>query len=86
MRPFKVAEEAPETAEIEEVLPPPTETVVKIGARNNEADQTRIQHLHDTAVDLGAVCGAAKIYTVDLTKQFDILADRLMTKLNDLLS
>ncbi len=27
----------------------------KIGARNNEKDQARIQHVHDTSVELGAV-------------------------------
>lgn len=85
IRAFKPVEIlAPEPELIEDVPPPPTDAIVKIGARNNEADQKRIQHLHDTAVDLGAVCGATKIYTVDLTKQFDALADRLMTKLDDL--
>jgi hypothetical protein len=83
-RPFKVAVEVKPEPEIDNITLPPTESIEKIGARNNEADQTRIQHLHDTAVDLGAVCGAAKIYTVDLTKHFDVLADRLMTKLDDM--
>lgn len=83
-RPFKSAPAAQPDGDVEKVTLPPSELIEKIGARNNEADQERIQHVHDTAVDLGAVCGAAKIYTVDLTKHFDVLADRLLTKLDDI--
>ena len=32
----------------------------KVGARNNAEDQTRIQTMHDTAVELGATCGMDK--------------------------
>ncbi len=63
--------------------PPPDEDVAKVGARNSEADQTRIQKLHDTAVDLGAVCDAHKmaggnprsggLKPEDLAKHFDAL-------------
>ena len=59
----------------------------KVGARNNSADQARIQAMHDTAVDLGASCPAHKVYEArppDLTKQFDRLTDLLMKSLSDL--
>lgn len=83
-RSFKLIEVPPPASEtIEDISSPPTDAIVKTGARNNEADQKRVQHLHDTAVDLGAVCGATKLFTVDLTKQFDALTDRLMSKLDD---
>lgn len=66
--------------------PPPTKPVEKIGARNSADDLERIQTMHDTAVDLGATCGTHKIHTVDLTKQFDVLSDRLMKTLSELAS
>ena len=59
----------------------------KVGARNNADDQTRIQAMHDTSVDLGAACGAHKAIdhvSGDLVKRFDRLADALTTSLADL--
>ncbi len=49
----------------------------KIGARNSAPDQARIQALHDTAVDLGATCGAHKGAGGDeLAKRFEALAQK----------
>ena len=59
----------------------------KVGARNNADDQTRIQAMHDTSVELGAACGAHKgidHLSGDLVKRFDRLADALTTSLADL--
>jgi hypothetical protein len=70
----------------------------KIGARNSAADQARIQKLHDTAVDLGAVCGSHKMQSGelakyhadigkhfgDLAKQVEAMTDRLAKTLGDL--
>jgi len=36
-----------------------SDPALKIGARNSQADLERIQRMHDTAVELGASCGAA---------------------------
>ncbi|WP_158810110.1 hypothetical protein [Beijerinckia sp. L45] len=72
--------------------------VEKTGARNSATDQARIQKLHDTAVDLGAVCAAQKGQTVDLskylgavethfgalTKQVEAMADRFAKTLDDI--
>jgi hypothetical protein len=79
---------------------PPTagDALDKAGARNSATDQTRIQKLHDTAVDLGAVCGAHKVQSVDLakysadlgkhfgalTKQVEAMTDRFAKTLGDL--
>ena len=53
-------------------------SLLKVGARNSEADQTRIQHMHDTSVELGAVCGTQKIMPGGgLEKRFDVLAETL---------
>jgi hypothetical protein len=74
------------------------DAVEKIGARNNADDQARIQKLHDTAVDLGAVCGAHKVQAVDLakylgavethfgalTKRVEAMADRMAKTLDNL--
>jgi hypothetical protein len=49
----------------------------KSGTSNNETDQTKIQHLHDTSVNLGAVCATQKISQGGLEKRFDLLADTL---------
>jgi hypothetical protein len=51
----------------------------KIGARNSEADQGRVQKLHDTAVELGAACSGAQKFAVGdgLEKKFDALAATL---------
>jgi len=51
----------------------------KVGARNSEADQNRVQKLHDTAVELGAACGGAQKFAagVGLEKKFDALAATL---------
>ena len=49
----------------------------KIGARNNEKDQARIQHVHDTSVELGAVCETQKVMRGRLEKRFDVLADTI---------
>ncbi|VTZ49265.1 conserved hypothetical protein [Methylocella tundrae] len=46
----------------------------KIGARNSEADQHRVQQMHDTSVDLGAECNAQKSMSGGLEKRFDALA------------
>lgn len=46
---------------------------VKFGARNNSEDAERIQQLHDTSVDLGAVCGTQKILHGGMEKRFDAL-------------
>ncbi len=68
------------------------EEVAKVGARNSEADQKRIQKLHDTAVDLGATCGAHKMAVgdvlrpADLAKQVDLLSDRLTKILDEVLT
>ena len=51
--------------------------LAKTGARSSEADQTRIQAVHDVAVDLGAACGAQKIAPRGLEKRFDALAATL---------
>ncbi len=50
----------------------------KVGARNSEADQSRVQKLHDTSVELGAACGGAqKSFSGGLEKKFDALAATL---------
>jgi hypothetical protein len=49
----------------------------KIGARNNEKDQASIQHVHDTSVELGAVCETQKVMRGRLEKRFDVLADTI---------
>lgn len=53
----------------------------KAGAHNSAADQERIQHLHDTSVELGATCDAQKAAGVGLAKRLDyldaVLADLL---------
>ncbi len=81
-RPFKdLAAQAPRPA-----APVQQDAFGKAGARNNAEDQARIQAMHDTAVDLGARCGAHKVHDdrqPDLAKQFDRLADRLMKHLAD---
>jgi hypothetical protein len=57
--------------------------IEKIGARNSEADLTRIQSMHDSAVELGATCdgSAQKMHgALDsgaLEKRFDNLATML---------
>lgn len=59
--------------------------IEKVGARNSAADQTRIQAMHDTSVELGAECAAHKATGGgDLAKRFDRLADQLTTSLADL--
>lgn len=45
----------------------------KAGARNSASDQERIQHVHDTSVDLGATCHAQKSAGVALGKRLDYL-------------
>ena len=69
-RAFKEAEQRRD-AGAQERLPAAQDDVGKIGARNSADDQARIQKLHDTAVDLGAVCGARKAQSVDMTKYLD---------------
>ncbi|MGH6830206.1 MAG: hypothetical protein ACREDG_03525, partial [Methylocella sp.] len=54
-----------------------TAPLIKIGARNNEKDQARIQHLHDTTVELGAVCETQKVIRGGLEKRFDVLAEAI---------
>lgn len=57
--------------------------LAKIGARNNAEDQSRIQAVHDTSVELGAACHSHKhVASGGLEKRFDALA----TKLDDLLA
>ncbi|WP_297299243.1 hypothetical protein [uncultured Methylovirgula sp.] len=53
----------------------------KAGARNSAADLDRIQHVHDTAVELGATCGAQKSAGAMLGSRLD----RLDAVLDDLL-
>jgi hypothetical protein len=54
-----------------------TPRLSKIGARNNEEDQARVQHLHDTSVELGAVCETQKVMRGGLEKRFDVLAEAI---------
>jgi hypothetical protein len=54
-----------------------TPRLSKIGARNNESDQARIQQLHDTSVELGALCEAQKVMRGSLEKRFDVLAEAI---------
>ena len=54
-----------------------TPHLTKIDARNNEKDQARIQHLHDTSVELGAVCETQKVMRGSLEKRFDVLAEAI---------
>ncbi len=51
----------------------------KVGARNSQADQSRVQKMHDTAVELGAECGGAQKAMPGgaLEKKFDALAETL---------
>jgi hypothetical protein len=58
-------------------VPLRSETLVKIGARHNETDQAMIQHLHDTSVELGALCEAQKVAQGPLEKRFDMLVETL---------
>ncbi len=51
--------------------------VLKSGARNSSADQARIQRMHDTSVELGAICDTKKSARGALEKRFDILAETL---------
>ena len=51
--------------------------IQKIGARNNETDQARIQQLHDTSIELGAFCGTQKTAQGGLEKRFDMLAETI---------
>ena len=51
--------------------------VCKTAARQNESDQVMIQHLHDTSVQLGAVCEAQKSAHGTLEKRFDVLSEIL---------
>lgn len=51
--------------------------LAKLGSRNSEADQTRVQKMHDTSVELGALCGAEKSMSGGLEKRFDTLAAML---------
>ncbi len=55
----------------------PAMTLSKIGARNSEADQSRVQTMHDTAVELGADCTAQKSMSGPLEKRFDALTTTL---------
>ncbi|MCI0734662.1 MAG: hypothetical protein L0Y50_00035 [Beijerinckiaceae bacterium] len=52
-------------------------TVLKAGAQTNSADQSKVQRLHDTSVELGAVCEPKKNARGSLDKRFDVLADTL---------
>lgn len=86
-----VAEETSELTQAEDASQQPPKTsatakiltasgsarLVKTGARNSAEDQSRIQHLHDTSVELGAVCGAQKMTPGGLEKRFDALAATL---------
>ena len=85
------AEETAELAQTEEASPQPmtmsaarrttarraSAQLAKLGARNNEADRTRVQKLHDTSVELGAMCGAEKSMSGGLEKRFDVLTATL---------
>jgi hypothetical protein len=54
----------------------------KLGARNSAEDQTRIQGVHDTSVELGATCHSQKHAVGGLEKRFEAIA----AKLDDLLA
>ncbi len=51
--------------------------VTKICVPNNAEDQARTQYLHDTSVELGAVCGTQKGMQGGLEKRFDVLAEAI---------
>lgn len=72
------SEEDDETDENEDVAPEKRASAKfrKRGARNSAADQERIQHVHDTSVELGAECagGPQKRAGGTLEKRLDILA------------
>lgn len=51
--------------------------LLKIGARNSETDRARVQRLHDTSVELGAVSESQKMAAGPLGKRFDLLAETL---------
>jgi hypothetical protein len=50
---------------------------VKIGACNSSADQAKVQRMHDTSVELGAICDTKKNMRSALEKRFDILANTI---------
>ena len=56
---------------------PRRSAVMKTGARNSAADLERIQTMHDTAVELGAACGAQKHMSPQFDKRFDAIATGL---------
>lgn len=43
----------------------------------NDAEKVKIQHLHDTSVELGAACGTQKMLHGGLEKRFDVLTETL---------
>lgn len=51
--------------------------LLKVEAWKHETDLTRIQNLHDTSVDLGAVCTMQKLSQGVLEKRFDVLTDTI---------
>jgi hypothetical protein len=54
-----------------------TLNVHKMGSRNGEAELAIIQQLHDSSVELGAVCETQKMARGTLEKRFDVLAETL---------
>jgi len=60
-----------------ETAPPRVFAALKAAAQNTGADQSKIQRLHNTSVELGAVCEAKKGARGGLEKRFDALADAL---------
>jgi len=55
------------------------DNMLKIGARNSEADLAHIQAMHDSSVELGATCGGnpQKMMHSAFEKRFDTLASML---------
>lgn len=51
--------------------------LAKISVRNHEADQEKIQDVHNASVDLGAVCATQKIMRGRLEKRFDALTETI---------
>jgi hypothetical protein len=53
-----------------------TASVAKIGARHSKADLARVQHLHDTAVALGAACPNSELNGCDTGDGPDDIAEK----------
>ena len=69
--------EAPPSKSIPKVASTKAKNLFKAGARNSAEGQARIQHMHDTSVELGAICGFEKFASSAMEKRFDIFAETL---------